>query len=360
MTDDRDVTRAAGAEVLSFDAPESIEAEAHRWMIRLDDEPTIEDREAFKQWVNQSNEHRAAFEDVIGFSAEMDLVSQIVLPRERVSLEKGGASVFSGWGAFRHLATASCLVLALAVLVLPGNPDEVYMTAIGEQKTVELEDGSWVLLNTNSRLRVDYHAEYRRLVLERGEAHFDVAHNKARPFEVYAGEGLVRAIGTAFSIHLRTRQVGVLVTEGIVEIDSIQPNESSELELPSDVEAVSRSAPKARGMRVNAGHLLVYDRELITAVETAAVEQMDEQLSWHDGTLVFDGESLEQVVAAVSRYTQLKIIIPQKKTRALEVGGVFKIGDIESFLDALERGFEIEVKEVTPGKVVKILYKEKS
>ena len=79
------------------------------------------------------------------------------------------------------------------------------------------------MLNTNSILEVSYSDETRHLTLSQGEAHFDVAHNPERPFEVYAGKGLVRAIGTAFTVYLRKVDVEVIVTEGTVEIDSAEP-----------------------------------------------------------------------------------------------------------------------------------------
>ena len=91
---------------------------------------------------------------------------------------------------------------------------------MGEQKTITLPDNSVVQLNTNSRLQFDYRGQARAVYLHQGEVHFSVAKNPDRPFEVYAGTGRVRAIGTAFSVTLNDRsdEVNVLVTEGVVEI----------------------------------------------------------------------------------------------------------------------------------------------
>lgn len=348
MTDSRDSADNNG-EVLEFISPPSIERQAHEWVVRLDDQPTAADRHGFKIWVNQSKAHRAAFEEMAGFWGEMDVLTQIVLPREQQSASAGRRYLFSSWGLGGHLAAAFSMVIAVALMFVPwGAGQQEYLTAIGEQKSIALSDGSKVLLNTNSQLRVDYNEERRKLTLLRGEAHFDVFHNAQVPFEVYAGEGLVRAVGTAFSVRLKARDVGVIVTEGKVEIDRAGAPTPATAQTP------------ATGRQVEAGNQLIYDRQSIVTLEVAMLDDADEQLSWHEGNLVFDGETLEQVVQELKRYTPLQIRIPHKKTRQIKVGGVFKIGDLESFFEALERGFNIEVKEVVPGKVVHLLYKEKS
>ena len=70
-------------------------------------------------------------------------------------------------------------------------------------------------------------------------------------------------------------------------------------------------------------------------------------LSWRQGVLVFKNESLQQVVAEVSRYVDLKIVIPERKSRELKVGGIFKVGDTESMFEALREGFNIHAEYVS-------------
>ena len=363
MTDHQDLTEGSTGSVLDFSGSPSIERQAHEWMIRLDDQPTEEDRQAFKEWVKLSKEHRRAFEDVVDFWGEMDVLTQIVLPREEATVASEGLVFRLPWTQFRTVAAGCCclLIALVAVFMQQSALPKHYTTAIGQQMTVDLEDGSSVLLNTNSLLVVDYSAERRRLTLVQGEAHFDVFHNPEIPFEVYAGNGLVRALGTAFSVRLQRRNVGVVVTEGTVEIDSAEQVEPPEKPAVSSVEGepppgsssgTTESKLLAAGLQVKAGNQLVYDRDSIATIEIAEVESMDEQLSWHQGNLVFDGETLKQVVEEISRYTSLKIVIPEKKTRDIKIGGVFKIGDTDSFFEAIEKGFDIQVTEVVPDKVV--------
>src|SRR5258708_24248903 len=98
------------------------------------------------------------------------------------------------------------------ILLLSLVESPYYATAIGERKPVTLTDGSKVLLNTDSRIQIDYSAEQRIVRLLQGEAFFEVAHNRARPFLVYAGANVVRAVGTAFSVHVQKSRVAVVVT----------------------------------------------------------------------------------------------------------------------------------------------------
>ena len=348
-------------EVLEFAASSSIEHQAQEWMIRLDDQPTPDDLQHFKRWVNQSKAHQSAFEEVVAFSAEMDVLSQIVLPREQMASRSGLFASLFAWTQFRWMAMAcSGLLIAFVVTMLPPTDSgQYYVSAIGEQRRIALADGSSVLLNTNSEVRVDYLPDRRQLTLLRGEAHFDVNHDPARPFEVSAGKGLVRALGTAFTVHLRRRDVGVIVTEGRVEIaraDSVAASAPPESGAPPTEASPSADKTTAPALpppvQVKAGNQLVYDRESSATLERAEVAPGDGQLSWHKGDLVFDGETLAAVVEEVSRYTVIKIRIPEAKARQIKIGGVFKVGDTEAFFEALERGFGIRVDKTVPGKVV--------
>ena len=121
----------------------------------------------------------------------------------------------------------------------------LYVTAIGEQKTITLADNSVVQLNTNSRLSVDYNDKLRGIHLIEGEAHFQVAHNPDLPFEVYTGTGVVRAVGTSFSVYIKHKQVEVVVDQGIVEIDTMPAPA-----LPNKTEAAQTTLPVSSAVLV--------------------------------------------------------------------------------------------------------------
>ena len=385
------------AAVLEFPDTKTVDTQASEWLAKLDaEQPSTQDLAAFKQWVNADPAHRRAFEELVEFWDEMNILTQAILPREAMQLEPKATKYDSSaphkspspaaWPnrpiLGHHLAfpraTFATAFLAMAAIVLTfalqmGGPT-LYSTAIGEQKTLQLADNSTVQLNTNSQLEVHYSSNIRRLTLTQGEAHFEVAHNPERPFEVYVGNRLVRAIGTAFTVHVRKIDVEVIVTEGTVEID--QPSQLKVITNVSIVNATRDQAtaeqaksgqtksgqkksgqktaanptsqqPPATPIKASAGSVVTFNKELINDVEIMVASQLENELSWRQGMLVFKGEPLQNVVDEVSRYTQLKIIIPERSAREMKVGGLFKVGDTESLFEALRDGFDIHVKEVS-------------
>lgn len=359
--------------VLDFPESKTIQVQAAAWLAKLDaEQPSKTDLAEFKQWVNADPTHRSAFEELVEFWDEMNILTQAVLPRELQTPElmreqkreqerepTPRPSAFAYNKAAMGTAFLSVATLVIALTIMLTGPT-IYTTGIGEQQTIQLTDNSTVQLNTNSRLEVDYSDKYRRLTLSHGEAHFDVAHNPDRPFEVYAGQGLVRAIGTAFTVHIRKIDIEVLVTEGTVELDRAEAGKQPQQ--PPSAPIINTSvviAPNSNispqhatkgftpGLKVSAGNKVMYDKDLLNEVQLVVASQIEEQLSWRQGMLLFKGEPLQKVVDEVSRYTTLKIIIPERSARELKVGGLFKVGDTDSLFEALRDGFGIHVKEVS-------------
>jgi transmembrane sensor len=342
---------------------QSLDVQAAAWMVKLEAEnPSEQDVSEFKEWVQASPTHRQACEEMIELWDGMNVLTQVMLPSELA--RHGGSRVDSNsWPSLgrltlRHWAPEvfTLVLLVAALLIAPQfyTPSPlVYVTAVGEQKNIELADSSTVLLNTNSRLEVIYSEKRRQLKLIRGEAHFNVFHNPDRPFEVWAGKGLVRAIGTAFTVHIRKVDVEVIVTEGIVEVEAIKPEKKTVQIIDSSQE---RTMSFDVGIQVKAGNKLVYDSEELEKIKLVVVKQIEKDLSWQQGMLVFSGEPLAAVVEDVSRYTNLKIVIPERKTRELLVGGIFKVGDTESLFEVLQDGFDIHVERAqTPDNVVYLI-----
>src|SRR4029077_9414852 len=77
----------------------------------------------------------------------------------------------------------------------------LYSTDIGERRSITLADGSTVDLNARSQLRVEFSKSERRVELLDGQALFQVAKDKQRPFIVHSGDATVRAVGTQFDVY---------------------------------------------------------------------------------------------------------------------------------------------------------------
>ncbi|KAK0361209.1 hypothetical protein LTR94_024265 [Friedmanniomyces endolithicus] len=93
-----------------------------------------------------------------------------------------------------------------------------YETGVGQQHKVELADGSRIHLDTDTQLKVRYGDGERRILLERGQALFSVAHDPERPFTVQAGHAEVTALGTVFDVRRETTGARVTLVEGVVSV----------------------------------------------------------------------------------------------------------------------------------------------
>jgi transmembrane sensor len=337
--------------VIDFIDREAVEAQAREWLVRLDgDSPlTPAEREALQRWAAQSPAHRQELLRIAAFWSEADLLAELATPQRRphARWELGLARIWQVVCATPRAAIAATLVLVIAAALLAprllGSNIEasngLYATSVGEQREQVLSDGSVVEINTNSEVQVAYSKDRRLVRLVRGEAHFKVAHDARRPFDVYAGTSLIRATGTAFSVHMQGSDVTVTVAEGSVALGTLpaQPKES-------DVAAplVTRRVAVPMLRQIESGHSARL-HENIAEVRTLATEDLARELAWREGLLVFTDEPLSQVIDEVSRYTSVRIEIADARLRALPVGGRFKLGDLDAMLDALESSFGIRV-----------------
>jgi len=188
-----------------------------------------------------------------------------------------------------------------------------FITAKGESKSIALKDGSVVTLNTASEIQVNFTDALRAIELVRGEALFDVAKDKARPFVVAAGDTHVRAVGTSFIVRrLDAAPVQVLVREGIVEV--FRP--------------AGGTAPVRLG--ANAMAEARPDGSDIAAHAVPAV-QVRRLMAWQSGQIAFEGETLAQAASEFSRYSDTRIVIDDPSLAREEIAGLFKATDPVGF-----------------------------
>ncbi|WP_225941087.1 FecR family protein [Sphingopyxis sp. OAS728] len=222
------------------------------------------------------------------------------------------------------------------------SPD-VYATAVGERRTVRLDDGSSVSLDAASRMLVSFTDERRAVTLERGRAKFDVAKDPLRPFTVTAGSQSVVAVGTSFSVELLRNQLRVLLFEGQVAV------------VPRAVAAanikVRRPAP--------ATTQLVPGQELVADLSSGTAEvlpaEAERSLGWEGGRVDFVDMPLADAVERINRYAASPIVLGDAAAGRHIVNGVFDAGDTDSFvkgvtslypLSAREEGHRIVIKTV--------------
>lgn len=198
---------------------------------------------------------------------------------------------------------------------------KVYATGIGETKTIHLDDGSSVLLDADSRLRVQLDGRQRRATLVRGRAFFRTAADPVRPFVVEAaGQEVIGGGGDAFDVALKARDVSVVSVEG-------------------DVLMMAAGQPSSR-VRAVAG------QKLVTGGAGTRVASSDVQsdTAWRFGQAVFDDQTLADALAEMNRYSRRRLELGDPKLEGLRISGVYKAGDNEAFARSVAQLLDLKVR----------------
>ena len=232
---------------------------------------------------------------------------------------------------FRFVA-AAMLLLAIGVgaYLELARSGELYATPIGGLASVPMADGSQVMLNTDSQIRIALTDTERRVELGHGEAFFEVSKDPARPFVVRAGNKRVIAVGTKFSVRREGNDIEVVVTEGKVRVEHGAAVHGSGVDGSADVFLTPGSIARAG----DAGVL----------VQRKSLPEAEEQLSWRSGVLMFRDQGLGEAAAEFNRYNVRKIVIRDPAVAALKIEGNFRATNVEAFVRLLESGFPVRAE----------------
>jgi transmembrane sensor len=248
-------------------------------------------------------------------------------------------------------ATAASLlaIAGLGALRFLSAGGQIIQTERGERREMALSDGSVVQVDPETRLRLDYQPDTRRVILERGRALFHVARNANRPFLVQAHETTVRAVGTAFAVEQGTDAVVVTVAEGKVAVLPAGAPEgakavaagagtadSSAAAQPGFAQA-SRPVPRTAGGGHAPAEILLTANEQVTVAGSgtaAPVREVDSSraLAWAEGRLVFENESVARAVEQFNRYNRIQLTVNDPDLAHRSISGVFNAADPESFV----------------------------
>lgn len=368
--------------IIEFPDRGAVEAEAALWLIKLDgdDPPTEETLAALREWLSRSPVHREELRRMVGIWSRMNLLTELTVPLGKVETSR----TFGVAQLVRNCLTGVAGKVALATLLLCATfytfyelrpqpspllaTNGVYATAVGEQRTVTLADGSSILLNTNSEVVVDFSRAFRDIRLTRGEVEFNVARNPDAAFRVYAGNERVEAIGTAFTVYMQDAKIDVTVTEGQVTLATLSERPPADRGVAAAPAAsITAVAPQIASKYVETLSSLRAGQSAsvnisntseaiqLSAIETIEVVQeqdLAKRLSWREGLLVFAGDPLEDVVREINRYTTMSIEIDDPEVRAIKIGGQFPVGETEAMLQSLETNFGLLVTRLDDNRIL--------
>jgi transmembrane sensor len=330
--------------IYDFPPPDKRETEASIWISRLDRGLSDEETKELEAWMTQHRDNQAALFELARLWDRLDSLSRLgdlvqrnaqrSLPA-RTSLRIAAVTAalgLLGWLGLFYVDTSRDQAMSEPSEVMTS--DRTFETAVGEQSTVNLIDGSRVVLNTNTRIKVRYTRQHRLVTLERGEMNIRVAEDSARPLSVVAGEAIIQAVGTEFNVQISADQrIELLVTEGRVLVGVHRPSRSAAGESEPAVLPLS-------SVTVTAGKELILGSDEERVTEVSPVE-LEVKLSWQSGNLVFRGESLEEAVEEIGRYTSVEFVILDDELRKVRIAGLFKAGDVDGLLAALRENFDI-------------------
>ncbi len=295
------------------------------WVARIDrvgDDPATQAE--LEAWLAGDDRRQGAYFRAQSAWAMLDRASVLAGGRGDAGEDAaaGPAPVKEGrhWLSRRHMLTGGGALAASLVAILAGveyrrlAAIEEIRTAVGEIRRVPLKDGSMAAVNTGSRLDVDLRPELRRIDLAEGEAWFQVAHDRQRPFVVEAGDVRVRAVGTAFSVRRTATGADVRVTEGKVEVWS--------------------TGDEANRRLVSAGARTFVSNEGGPDPVAEDRGDIERSLSWRSGQLIFDGDTLGAAAAEFNRYNVVQVRIDDPGLASAKFVGRFRTNEPDAFARA--------------------------
>jgi transmembrane sensor len=312
------MTSNPNAENSDMESVKAVEDQAAAWLVRRDAGRWSDaDQAALDRWLQTSTAHVVAFvrlETAWQRTHRLKALDAGLRPSSPLSRsrEKAGVRVL--------LPLAASILVALAATVWHLRPSApAYRTPIGGIATVPLSDGSKIILNTDSEIRLAVTETERHVRLDQGEAFFEVAKDPLRPFVVSAGNRRVIAVGTAFSVRRDKDDIQVVVTEGKVRIEDGRRD---------DVLLLAGSIARSGQDRVT--------------LQQQPVARAEEALTWRTGFLTFRETSLADAVAEFNRYSTRQIVIGEAAAmESIRLSGRFQSTQYEAFIRLLEDSFPI-------------------
>jgi len=306
---------------------EAAQTQAIDWLLRIRSENCTEtERRAFKTWLEESPSHGQAYETARAQWEWMEPFKTMNFPARDAALR------YRKKPSRRSLiySAAASLLLALGLTAFLPNGwlgiPQTYIAEKGGRQTVALSDGSSIELNTESEVRVHFNRWQRSVDMIKGEAFFTVAHDAERPFEIRAGSGRIRDIGTAFEVYIKPEQVIVAVLEGIVEVQALGKRE------------------------LKAGQQLAFNNS--GAFQALQDQDVAGLTAWRQGNLVFRNRRLDDVIAEVGRYHDTRIRLQNQNLGKLRVSGTFHTAELGGTLNAIAAILPVNIDRIDTHEIV--------
>ena len=300
----------------------AIDTQAARWIERGDREDWgAADQAELDAWLASSPAHAVSYLRLYDAWVRADRLAALRSANTEVE-----SAPSRSWMLLMRVAAVFCIVAvagvaALNYLRVP--KDQLFSTPVGGRETIRLSDGTVIELNTNTSLRIRSRAENRIVMLDKGEAYFQVKHDARRPFVVQAMDGRVVDLGTKFAVRDGTDHLEVALVEGSARFVS--------------------AASKAKAALLTPGDVVVATADSMSVTKRSA-QELANSLGWRRGVLVFDHTTLADAAAELNRYNREKIVIADPDVRRRIIGATIPVNGVEAFTRVAEKIFGVHVE----------------
>jgi len=333
----------------------NFEHAAHWWELLDSDDASSSDQREFGEWVAKSPERVEAFlqtarlvkaakstgikwprtsAEVLIRDAKASATTVLPFLSARPAGPAAGDEARHPRSRFAWAAAAVLLLGVALTLFLLETPKE-FSTALGEQRSVLLTDGSRMTLNTASLVEVKINKSRREILLLHGEALFEVSHDATRPFVVRAGNAVLKDVGTLFNVNMRANSTTVTVVDGKVDVESAAGANSG-----------TQTGGEA-GNTVDPLILAANEQVIVTPTGVGVRQQrvnVASSVAWTQRQLMFEHRPLSEVAEEFNRYNKERIEIDSADLKRQEVTGVFEAKDPRSFLEFLSSIPGVEIR----------------
>lgn len=311
---------------------------AEGWLARMGRPGVgVRDQAALQAWLEAAPDHLRQYEQLKADQAALENLRgafAVDLARLGRSQRRPAAPrrlVLAGGLAVASLA----LVMALTPMLWTPTVGRLYESAPGRIVDVTLDDGSRVTLDAGSAVRVALSDDARRVMLERGSAYFDVAHDAGRPFQVGVADRHVIVTGTRFVTSLTGDAAEVSLLQGRIVIGRGDGGQKGAL---------------AGGLVMKPGERAVFRsgeqdiRKASADVETAT--------AWRNRKLVFRDAPLSAVIAAAARYSDAPLVVADPELNEIRVTAILPLEGAGSLSERMAALLPVRTERASDGHIL--------
>lgn len=307
---------------------ECLETRALTWLVRLTSgEAGPEVLSEFETWRNADPDHESALAKARQLWLDLGRPLQAQYAPRLASVPR--AKIATARYRRPRWVPSAAIAASLLISLIVGHQwltrwQFEQVTGVGEQRTVALNDGSTMWLNTDTAAGTQVNPKNRLVTLARGEAFFDVRHDAEHPFVVQVGTTQVRVLGTAFGVYRDGNDAVVTVQRGRVQVSG---GGTPPVVITPD-----------QRVRVHSGD----------SIKRIELVNADENLAWRNGRLIFEDRPLSEILTDLKRYDKRLVIVRYPEANRIRINAMVDLARLDEWYDGLQQSLPVEVTRFGP------------